>query len=564
MNRRKMYEQRPFKTRNADELSYAEILDYFVDPGKSISNPFEYENSIIKGKMGTGKTMYLKANQAYYMYTLIPSLLDNDVPIIPIYIKLSDFQNFSDPKIVYKNIILKIIKELCTSYEFLERSSNLVMLHKGFVAIPDFLIKGSDALKTTLRSYKELSSEEYIEKICKATKIGINGSKSIFEAFYDYFSQNEVQLKRTPEPGISDIENAYDNLLKKRDGKLLILLDEAGSLNRAFFKTSDESDSYFEILMNQLRTIPYVRTKIAIYPQTYTDVLTETRYGDVINLQENIEEEAGFTLFKKRVTSIILKYCKEYLAQDEDINEIFCFEKPEEDPIEQLINASYGNMRRLLNLIDLSFKFTYEEDPDSKVTYASVLRALEKNATNLELLFSEPEKQFLNSLAVSCRNRSTYKFTMPNFAPVLYKYLNRSSEYNVINIIESGIGRRSSLYGFDYAFCVKYQIPTHHIRQSERLDKNRSRITGEWISRVATISEDIIRNADIPGKIEGVIEYFKDASGFIKANDELSYFFQMDDFIESDRNRYVYKGMKVRLIPLKLEKYNYASNIERL
>ncbi|MFA6201313.1 MAG: hypothetical protein WC679_13005 [Bacteroidales bacterium] len=564
MKRQKMYEARPFKTRNADELNYAEILDYFVDPGKSISNPFEYENSIIKGKMGTGKTMYLKANQAYYMYTLIPSLLDADSPIIPIYIKLSDFQSFSDPKIIYKNIILKIIKEMCTSYEFLERSSNLAMLHKGFLAIPDILIKGSDGLKAVLSEYKKLSSEEYIEKVSKETKMGIKGSKNIFEAFYEYFSHNEIELKNTPEPSISDIENAYNSLLKKKDGKLLILLDEAGSLNRTFFKSTDESDSFFEILMNQLRTITYVRTKIAIYPQTYTDVLTETRYGDVINLQENIEEEAGFLVFKKRITNILLKYCKEYLENKEGIEEIFLINIKEEDPIEQLINASYGNMRRLLNLIDLSFKFTYEENPKLKVTYNNVLRALENNATNLESLFSEPEKQFLNSLAVSCRNRSTYKFTMPKFAPVLYKYLNRSSEYNVINIIESGIGRRSSLYGFDYAFCVKYQIPTHYIKKSERLDKNRSRITGEWISRVATMSEDILRNAEIPGKIEGVIEFLKDGSGFIKADDELSYFFQRDDFIESDRGKYIYKGMKVRIIALKLEKYNYASNIECL
>lgn len=88
-----IYEKRPFQTRNADEFNLENILDLFVDPTDGLIGCFDYENTIVKGKMGSGKTMYLRANQAYYMYTLVPSLLNESEIILPIYIKLSDFQN---------------------------------------------------------------------------------------------------------------------------------------------------------------------------------------------------------------------------------------------------------------------------------------------------------------------------------------------------------------------------------------------------------------------------------------------------------------------------------------
>ena len=56
----------------------------------------------------------------------------------------------------------------------------------------------------------------------------------------------------------------------------MLLIDEAGSLDRQFFKGAN-NDSFFEILMNQFRTASYIRTKIAIYPNSYQDILTEER-----------------------------------------------------------------------------------------------------------------------------------------------------------------------------------------------------------------------------------------------------------------------------------------------
>jgi uncharacterized SAM-dependent methyltransferase len=81
-----------------------------------------------------------------------------------------------------------------------------------------------------------------------------------------------------------------------------LLLDEAGSLGKVFF-TDDGGPSLFETLMNQLRTTSFIRTKIAIYPNTPADMLFETRYGDLVELTENVYDELGYTHFEKRLLS---------------------------------------------------------------------------------------------------------------------------------------------------------------------------------------------------------------------------------------------------------------------
>ena len=107
-NLKQIYLSRPFKTRNADEYDLSSILDLFVDPTDGVTGPFDFSNSIIKGKMGSGKTMYLRANYAYYLYTLVPTLLEEEPIILPVYIRLSDFQNIIDPEQLYYALIVPL------------------------------------------------------------------------------------------------------------------------------------------------------------------------------------------------------------------------------------------------------------------------------------------------------------------------------------------------------------------------------------------------------------------------------------------------------------------------
>lgn len=48
-----VYHSRPFKIRNADEFDIENILDLFIDPTDGLNSPFDFTNSIVKGKMGS-------------------------------------------------------------------------------------------------------------------------------------------------------------------------------------------------------------------------------------------------------------------------------------------------------------------------------------------------------------------------------------------------------------------------------------------------------------------------------------------------------------------------------
>ena len=69
-----IYAARPFKARNAEDFELSRILDVFVSPLSDGRNPFDYENSIVKGGMGSGKSIFLKANYAYFLYSILPCL----------------------------------------------------------------------------------------------------------------------------------------------------------------------------------------------------------------------------------------------------------------------------------------------------------------------------------------------------------------------------------------------------------------------------------------------------------------------------------------------------------
>lgn len=132
----KVFTSRPFKTRNADEYELDNILDLFVDPTEGLIGPFDFTNSIVKGKMGTGKTMLLRANYAYYIYTLVPSLMENTPIILPVYIKLSDFQNLRSPEEIYDAIIIKIIEEMLAVRDTLKSAGEMARLHTGVQKLP--------------------------------------------------------------------------------------------------------------------------------------------------------------------------------------------------------------------------------------------------------------------------------------------------------------------------------------------------------------------------------------------------------------------------------------------
>ena len=518
--------------------------------------------------MGSGKTMYLRANQAYYLYGLVPSLLDNSNELIlPVFIRLSDFQHYTEPEDVYRAVIVKIVEELASIYLHLQDAKRLSELHSGMSVLSDELMS-AHKFSTSIRQLAKLGSEEYIERVTNefGTKGGVK--HQFFELSAQWKETNFSEFKKKPNPGIKDIEECYKNLLQDQEGKILLLIDEAGSLDKKFFQ-NESGSAFFEILMNQFRTATFIRTKIAVYPNSYSDMLTETRYGDVVRLEDTVTDSQGYNRFRTKTIHLISNYLNPESHEEKKItpNDVFSLndESPYGDCLEQIIYASSGNMRRLIQLLDLSMQTAYTENQCATLITANhALEALKEHAENTASLFSEQEKEFLGSIISVCKTRGAYKFRFPNMSPILYKYTSKSQEYNIVNVEELGSGRRGTVYSFDYSFAVLKDIPTHHLMDSEKICRERSLLNVKWITRIAHVNQELLEQATMPGKIEGEIEFLSNNMGFIKGDNTKRFFYQESQIIEADQEKHITLGKRVRFYPTNIGETEIATYIEVL
>ena len=561
-----VFRSRPFKIRNADEYDVTNVLGLFVSPINGLATPFDYENSIIKGRMGSGKTMYLRANHAYYLSVLVPSLIQkHDEIILPVFIRLNDFQHIKEPSEIYRAIIIKVIEELTSIYLHLEDMKHLAAIQSGMKHLPDSLL-GAHKLASSIKLLAQLGSEEYIERV--TNELGLKGGlKSKFlELSAEYKNINFTELKKKPNPGIKDIEECYKNLLEGQEGKILLLIDEAGSLDKSFFKANDDS-CFFEILMNQFRTSSFIRTKIAVYPNSYSDMLTETRYGDAVILEDDVKNQAGFDVFRDRTINMIENYLNpnSYEEASTKVSDIFDLSTVDTtgDAIEQIIYASNGNMRRMMQLLDLTMETAFiESNGPALISKEHALKTLCKHAQKAEAEYPHQDLDLLNSLSKVCKARSAFKFKFPNVS--LYKYTNRSEEFNLVNVVQLGSGRRATVYEFDYAYSIFRDIPTHRMTDSEKVNHLRTNVNGRWLDREATISDEVILHSALPGKIEGVIDYMKGDSGFIICDQGLQYFFTTSDVIDADKSKPIHKSKRIRFYPSMLQDSKMAVLLEVL
>lgn len=338
-----IFQKRPFKTRNADEYNLSDILSLFVNPINGLSTPVEFENSIIKGRMGSGKTMYLRANYAYHLFNIVPRLLQSEELILPVFVKLSDFQHLKEPSEIYRNLVIKIVEELSTIYLKLQNEREMANVHFGMKRIKTDLYF-EEKIRNTTSQLLKLGSEEYIQKITTEFGLGAKVTNSFIEASLNFKKNEVLEITQQKNPGINDIVRTYETLLKDSGGKILLLIDEAGSLDRTFFK-SDAGESFFEIFMNQIRTADFIRTKVAVYPNSYSDILTETRYGDVVLLEESIDNFDNYGYYRKKVNGIVENYLNvDFETPSIKVEDVFdCENINDGDCLEELINGSGGN-----------------------------------------------------------------------------------------------------------------------------------------------------------------------------------------------------------------------------
>lgn len=234
---------------------------------------------------------------------------------------------------------------------------------------------------------------------------------------------------------------------------------------------------------------------------------------------------------------------------------------------EQIIYATDGNMRRLVQLLDSTLNECYKRcKATERANISDAITAIKNQAQIMRSLYYGNDLDFLNTLTNICKKRSAYRFRFPNKSPVLMKYTNRSSEFNILNIKEVGSGRRGTTYWFDYSYCLLADIPTHYQYNSERIARSRSSVDGEWITTVTNITDELLIQANIPGKIDGRISYLNTerTAGFISDGTRDDYFFTPDFIIESDKKIKITNGRKVRFIPIKIDNSMTAREIELL
>lgn len=565
---KKVYVSKPFEIRNADEYELENILDLFIDPTDGLTGPFDFSNSIIKGKMGSGKTMYLRANYAYYLHTLVPSLLEYDTIVLPVYIKLSDFQNIDKADKIYNAIIVKIVEEIVGIYKHLQSSDEMAKLHKGASTLSG-LWATSDTFSKITENLRKLSVQEYVKQVTDSFKLNGSASAKFLSAYTEHEKNVIEELKINPTPTFQDVTKTCEALITNFNGKLLILFDEVGSLNPTFFKSTKNNTSYFETLMNQLRTLSFVRTKIAIYPHSYSDILTETRYGDVIELECDIENNNHqYNAFIEKTSSLIERYIEKASSLNCKADDVFEISYNNQQILEQLVNASRGNMRRLVHLLHMSMSLAFSKNyGEEQVSLKDILNALEKQGEEMENKYTNKDKETLNSIVNLCKKRSTYKFSYPYKSRLLNRFTNLSEEYNIINIQQFGSGRQGNIYYFDYSYCVYKDIPTHYVKDSEKIDKTRSTIQGEAIQRVAQLSNDLFSQSKVKGKIEGTINILSTdkGSGFINGDDGKTYLLFITNILPSERKKELHTGDRVCFVTTKLGTDNLlATDIEIL
>lgn len=561
-----IYAARPFKARNAEDFELSMILDVFVSPLGDARNPFDYENSIVKGGMGSGKSIFLKANYAYYLYAVLPSLLAEEDVVLPVLIRLSDFQHIKEPSEIYAAVIIQCIKELAALYGKLDSAERLLKLHSGMQSLPRMLIEPSRAGQV-LEDVLKMTAEEYTETITHELGLKGGAAHEFMEVGAEFRKTAVKELVQKRNPGIGDVHDAYRRLLGDFNGSILLLIDEAGSLDRSFFQEGQQT-SLFETLMNQFRTAEYLRTKIAVYPHSYSDILVETRYGDLVQLTEDVVEESGYFRFRERALSVMDKYIQaasDRRIKAHDVFNVNPSPKASGDALEQILYASGGNMRRLLHILDQCMtEASAMYNGRTKVEMDHVMGALRKHSVAAESIHTGLEREFLDTLAHTCRSRSTHRFQFPYKSPILAKYIGRSEEHNVLTITSAGAGRRGTTYQFDYAFCVNHDIPTHYIKNTEKIDKARSRQSGSWITRIAQISEQIIEHARIPGKVEGALQFVKGDIAFVIGDDGQDYFVARDNIIEADRAKALIEGKRIRYYPVRYDGAKIALAVEIL
>ncbi|MCK9460076.1 MAG: cold shock domain-containing protein [Proteobacteria bacterium] len=582
----------PFVFYSAENLEESAVLDLFVADPESSLGAFSYNvNNIIRGKYGCGKTMCLRAVEAFCFSQAIVDLIQvGHTPVIPVKVNLSEIATISEPEEIYKAIILRVFKSLIDAGRKIEHYVRNPGWFSAFREWRDKLTR--QGLFAQDIRYTQLSASSVSQQAEKSFRLGASTPGGGFlQAILDLSKSYTETVVTQPRVSIVEINEFHEKYLKKYCDRVLLLFDEVGSLNPSFFVTKGNAPSQYENLLNQLRTSHHIFYKLCVYPGHYSDAIQESRYGVRINLDYSITDFQSFAKYLGLCESIMNKYVRasQYPGDKrklEDIIEIanvvdnkvgkstsFSCVKGNGNALEQLCFGSGGIVRRLFSLSAKAMMISSRQERNSpKVDRISVYRALEEYGRELLNRHSTIERNHLVPLLDTCRKEETYRFYAElDASSILKPFLSKTQQDSILYISEHENSSHPAVYEFDYGFCVSQNLPTHSHNLGNKTCEARTLDHSKWISKVADVTDTIL---SLSGMSRGVIlKYFSEKRfGFIKCDPEQpDVFFHVNDIMdfgpfsedtlkEGIRARFAIgegaKGTKARSIVLEEQKKN--------
>ncbi|MFH0988858.1 MAG: cold shock domain-containing protein [bacterium] len=527
----------PFKYVSAEDIQLTKVLDLFVMEERKGLACFSLSNSIIRGDYGTGKTMMLKAVQAFYDSKALVDITERgSTTVIPVFVNFAALSHLQDPEDLYKKAISHVYRQMLAVGKDIQ---SVIKSEGWFQKFKDWRERLTRrGIYAEEEHYSKLTADEVTKTVKNAFLAEGRVGNNFVSGLSSSQTEEEIKVKSTPDLAIQDLEDLYKRFFEPYCMKILLLIDEIGELDPAFFETKDKaSASLFEKFINQFRTSEVFVYKVTTYPNSKSDILQASRFGPLVDLAYDIFDDHGFARFRALTYHMVNTYLKEALTTDHGptpIGDFFYFirtdtwgqyvgmktrheipsSKTSGDALEQLILASQGIIRKFIVLAGHSLQeaarlFRTHKRTTAFVTKSVAMQSIAHYAADLYTQHTATDRELIDQIVFLCKQAQSFRFTCDQGAVLLAPLVHRSRQDNVIKLTDIAEQSRRLTYEFDYGFCILQKIPTHvNIHSDRAISDTRSYVDAKFMSKVATLSPDNLK-ASIP--LKGKVSWFSPA-----------------------------------------------------
>jgi hypothetical protein len=167
--------------------------------------------------------------------------------------------------------------------------------------------------------------------------------------------------------------------------------------------------------VQNLRRIPY--------PNDFSDILNEDRFGTMINLEYEVRRDEDYQAFRNYCKKIvnnyfkIVSYNKEQPLKVEDL--IYVNDSDPNDALEQLIYTSDGSSRRFLSLMDKCVQYCIAKRAVGESIILSkdeIFEVIKTFSSNLLSGYDAKDKELALAIAKACKKQVTFRFQLPGLS----------------------------------------------------------------------------------------------------------------------------------------------------